>query len=171
MAEQRNIFFAANESMIAALGKTYLDSFLSGAGLTKLVMVLTNQRLYVKGKTFILGRGKVTIDEDYNVNDLTGTSYEIKSFLWLRILLILAGIGGAIPSIVAMEYSSDAAIPGLIVNILVTAFLVLMAKDRAYLGIFTGGTKYLYPMKKYRPDEIMAFRQQVGLLIEYNRNK
>ncbi|PKN74802.1 MAG: hypothetical protein CVU49_06635 [Candidatus Cloacimonetes bacterium HGW-Cloacimonetes-2] len=171
MAEQRNIFFAANESMIATLGKTYLDSFLSGAGLTKLVMVLTNQRLYVKGKTFILGRGKVTIDEDYNVNDLTGTSYEIKSFLWLRILIILAGIAGLIPSIAVLEYSTEAAIPGILITVLFTALLVLLAKDRSYLGIFTGGTKFIYPMKKYRADEIMAFRQQVGLLIEYNRNK
>ncbi|HPT71061.1 MAG TPA: hypothetical protein PLE74_02110 [Candidatus Cloacimonadota bacterium] len=172
MDESTKGFFSVDENAVSTLGQGYWDSFLRGEGLTKLVMVLTNKRLYIKGKVIILGKSKATIDEDINVADISGTGFYIYSRAFLRTILALIGIIGEIILILAIinEHESSLmplAVAGAAFFILIT----MLCKDIRHISIFVKGNKFIYPIKSYSIEDVMKFRQSLSNLIEMHRNK
>ena len=86
----------------------------------KTVMLLTDKRLYVWRRIAHAGLGN--IKADINVNDLSGSSFNVRSRQFVRIVLMVLGlIGASILANVAIEYA--------IVCLLVFALLIYLNRD------------------------------------------
>ena len=92
----KNHFHSPDEKLITILGRGYLQSFISGYGLTKGIILLTDRRLYQRGKRYIrnprggwsLNLGSAVVD----VDDITGTNYYSHNPFGLLVMGIIFGI-------------------------------------------------------------------------------
>jgi hypothetical protein len=165
MEEKKNtVLFSENEKVIAELGQNYLDSFLTGGGFSKTVMVLTDKRIYIKGKRFI-GTGRVNTSADFNINDVTGTVYAVRSPMFLRLIILLLMVGGLVAAVL-----TEAPVSSLPILLLFLIILLLIRDTRA-LGIIVHGTEFSFPVQRYKNDVIGSFRQAVALMVESHRDK
>jgi hypothetical protein len=75
----RSFYMDPNEEPRAILGQGYITSLLTGQGRTKSVMVLTNRRLYVDGKSFQRNSSRFTSvqgKKNVEVGKINSTAYE-----------------------------------------------------------------------------------------------
>ena len=86
----RSFYMDPDEEPRAILGQSYMTSLLTGQGRTKSVMVLTNRRLYVDGKSFQQNQsGKwssIRQKKNVAVDRINSTGYqqiERKKFKWI----------------------------------------------------------------------------------------
>ena len=87
-------FHSLDEKLIAILGRGYIQSLITGQGLSKGVLLLTDKRLYQRGKRYNRtprgGWSSINAHAVVNVDDITGTSYlsqEHPGLLWSAIIL------------------------------------------------------------------------------------
>lgn len=157
----KKLAFDEEEEVISVLGQSWLDSLITNGIPRKTVMLLTDKRLYVWSRR-IAHAGLGNIKADINVNDLSGSSFNVRSRQFVRIMLVLFGlIGFLILANVAIEYA--------IVCLLVFALLIYLNRDMRTIGIITNGVEYLFPVKGHSPEEIRTFRVAIALMVEAER--
>ncbi len=78
------IFHDPREQVRAVLGQDYLTSVLQGGNLSKSIMILTDKRIYQRGKIFeFTTQGHLVSsagERVVNIRDVTGTSFKEKNF-------------------------------------------------------------------------------------------
>jgi len=117
----KKLAFDEEEEVISVLGQSWLDSLITNGIPRKTVMLLTDKRLYVWSRR-IAHAGLGNIKADINVNDLSGSSFNVRSRQFVRIVLMVLGlIGASILANVAIEYA--------IVCLLVFALLIYLNRD------------------------------------------
>ena len=87
----KSMFVDANEQQIAVLGGNYLSNFLATGSIEKGFCVLSDKRVYFRGKCYYKsGGGYKTRLEDrvVDVKDITGTGFSETRLLILKILAI-----------------------------------------------------------------------------------
>jgi hypothetical protein len=129
----KKLAFDEEEEVISVLGQSWLDSLITNGIPRKTVMLLTDKRLYVWSRR-IAHAGLGNIKADINVNDLSGSSFNVRSRQFVRIVLMVLGlIGASILANVAIEYA--------IVCLLVFALLIYLNRDMRTIGIITNGVE------------------------------
>ncbi|MCB5284651.1 MAG: hypothetical protein LHW45_03545 [Candidatus Cloacimonetes bacterium] len=172
MADVNSLFFEADEQAYAILGQNYLNSFLSTGVWGQWAMILSNKRLYVKGKVFVPRQGMARLDEDFNVYDLTGSSYSVRSMLLLRILVgVLFGFFGLAMIAIGLDEGQSEMYLLAFFGFAMGTLLILMIRDIRHLGVICKGVIHYYPVRKHKQEEVDAFRKQLGLMIDYNRRQ
>ena len=95
MKRHLGIFVEATESFVCALGNGFMQSILSGGGLQSKYAIVSNKRLYYRGKCYAVGPGQIRGMEEERVIDLkdvTGTGYRRNNPIGLVILGILLSL-------------------------------------------------------------------------------
>ena len=85
----REMFVSADEQQKAVIGGGYLDNMLRTGVLGRGFGVLTNRRLYYRGKCFYKVGGRyVKTDEDCTVDlqDITSSGFTYTRYLWLLVV-------------------------------------------------------------------------------------
>lgn len=89
----KDMFVSADEEQKAVVGGGYLSNMLKTGILGKGFGVLTNRRLYYRGKCFYKVGGRyMKTDEDCTVDlqDISSSGFTYTRYLWLLILAVLA---------------------------------------------------------------------------------
>ena len=89
----KNMFVDANEQQIAVLGGNYLSNFLSTGSIEKGFCVLSDKRVYFRGKCYYKSGGnyKSRLEERMvDVKDITGTGFAETRLFGLKILGIIS---------------------------------------------------------------------------------
>ena len=147
----REMFVSADEQQKAVIGGGYLDNMLRTGILGKGFGVLTNRRLYYRGKCFYkVGGWYMKTDEDCTVDlqDITSSGFTYTGRLWILFLAGLSILWVLYLSIIALttSYPLDAQtanIMGLLSLIFITIPLVaayLYFKISVYEVTFAGGS-------------------------------
>jgi hypothetical protein len=95
-------FYEEDEELIAVLGKGYLQSFLSGQGIQKGSLILTDKRVYFKGKRYertVGGYKSYYGESNINVHDCVASNRRKVGSSWiisLGTLSIFLGLAGDI---------------------------------------------------------------------------
>lgn len=90
------IFVSADERQKAVIGGGYLDNMLKTGVLSKGFGVLTNRRLYYRGKCFYkIGGRYMKTDEDCTIDlqDITSSGFTYTGRLWILCLAVLNFLG------------------------------------------------------------------------------
>ena len=90
----QEIFYDADETEVACLGRSYLASFLTEGTVSKSVLIASNKRLYQKGRMFEKTlTGKLTKWDAQSVvplDSITGTAYRTRRAIGTLIFGIIA---------------------------------------------------------------------------------
>ena len=113
----KELFVQPNEQLVAILGYSFAQSFFSGSGIKSGFAILSDQRLYFRGKCLLrTGKRFSTIHEQRTVDirNVTGTGFVYINPIWLRVCaIILWAIGGILATYGAIAsiryYNDDAA--------------------------------------------------------------
>lgn len=133
----RELFVDVQEEQKAVIGGGYLSSMLHSGVLGKGFGVLTDRRLYYRGKCFYkLGGRYMKTDEDCTVDlqDITFTGFTYtRSLIWL-VLTVLCGM-----MFLVLSFANEELVLGLIVPIVFFACLYYITKKTIYEVTFAGG--------------------------------
>lgn len=147
----KDMFVSADEQQKAVIGGGYLSNMLQTGILGKGFGVLTNRRLYYRGKCFYKVGGRyMKTDEDciVELQDITSSGFTYTGRLWILFLAVLSALWVLYLSVIALtsRYSYDvqsAIIVGLLSFIFITIPLVaayLYFKISVYEVTFAGGS-------------------------------
>lgn len=106
LGKEKNFFVSPSETVIATIGSNYLQNILDGQKVKRGYALLTEKRLYYRGKLFQgVGKHLTSTSEEciVSVEDITKTSFvhtRLTGALLCGIFLILVGI-----PIFAAQYS------------------------------------------------------------------
>ena len=83
------------EDVIAVLGNNIAQTFISTGVIGKGFSLLSNKRLYIKGKCLVR-KGKAvfskTEEKTVDLNDITGTGFIYNNAFWAKIIAIICGV-------------------------------------------------------------------------------
>ena len=137
-----NIFHDASEQALAVLGNSYLASFLSGGILQKSIIILTDKRLYQKGKIWARDyRGalhRTSGSQTVPVRDVTGSAYIIRRPTWM----LIAAVALFILSLIFVRFSEGSyASASAVMFVLCVIFIVLyvLLKKNIFEIHYSGG--------------------------------
>ena len=160
-------FHSPDEKLVAILGRGYLQSFITGHGLTKGLLLLTDRRLYQKGKRYNRtpngGWSSFTGSAVVDVNDITGTSYlSLNPFglLWASI------ISGILVIAFMYQYGLDSLFEGSFIIVLLPLALLMfyfLQKKRLFVVEYGGGSIAL-DANWFSQAELNEFQKHISLI-------
>jgi len=115
----KGFLISKGENVISVLGQGYLKSYISAEGFGKNVMILSNKRLYIKGKIYTKeekGFDSYTADLVVPLNSVTGVEIVQKSAISSNILSIIGIVGLFISGVILVEGDSDLLVGALIIG-------------------------------------------------------
>ena len=100
--DYKQVFYDDDEELEAVLGRSFIESLLTGRGLSKGALILSDKRLYQKGRRYdsLLGRGWSAVKGSsvVEVSDITGTSFgkhtNIATLVVTIIFFVIGCLGG-----------------------------------------------------------------------------
>jgi len=138
------VFYEADEQEVACLGRSYLSSFLTEGSISTAVLLVSQKRLYQKGRLFEKTfTGKLTKWDAQSViplDAISGTSYRTQRAIGLLIMGWVAVIGSVFAFMAAGEEEGflALAIPALVIGIVWLIAYALSAKE-FFVVSFAGG--------------------------------
>lgn len=103
----KKLFIQPNEQLVAILGYSFAQSFFTRGGIKSGFAVLSDQRLYFRGKCLLrTGKRFSTIHEQrtVDVRNVTGTGFVYINPIWLRVCAIILWVFGGIMTIGMLIY-------------------------------------------------------------------
>ncbi|MGN1131126.1 MAG: SHOCT domain-containing protein [Ruminococcus sp.] len=97
--QYRQILFDQTEKVVAVLGNSTAQTFISTGVLGNGFAILSNKRVYFKGKCLVRqGRGmyRKIEEKSVDVNDITGTGFVHNSAVWAKIVYTICFVIGII---------------------------------------------------------------------------
>ncbi len=156
-----------DEEQVAALGSSYLDSWIHGGGFTKEFGILTNKRFYYRGRNFSGGlRFLQSNRQEYSIDleNITATGFVFHQHLWLLILSVatfVISLGVMFISVV----EGDGDVTGLGFCILLGALIIFalyaITKKVMYEIHFEGGMLSLNVSKYGGVREVRGFNKKL----------
>ena len=172
MNNMSNLFVDANEKEISTLGSNYLRNFLSTGSLENGFCIVTDKRVYFRGKCYTKsGNNYKSTKEEKTVDlkDVTGTGFTFIKRFWLMILAILCTIWA-----VVLTFSLVASLPELNESegwssILLVIFVAILPtivlwglywflKVKVFEISFAGG-KIAFKASSYNENEVNNFQR------------
>jgi hypothetical protein len=169
------IVYDPSEEHMGTLGVDYVSNFLISGDLSKTILVLTDKRLYQKGKAFERnssnGFSQVNTQKVVDIKDITGTSLINYKPLLLKIVLLFLIAMFSISSIssLGLLFSSEmglkAFIP-LLLNISITYVLYWFYKkiDKRFFVVEYAGGSIATDSSLYKESEINEFQKLISNL-------
>jgi len=99
------------EKIVEVLGQNYLESLFSGVGMFKNIMILTDKRLYIKGKVYrgrnIMNLKSEMLDIIVPLKDVTGVELHFLSITGAKAIMIVSFILSFIGFSIALASNSN----------------------------------------------------------------
>ncbi|MHC4664023.1 MAG: zinc ribbon domain-containing protein [Planctomycetota bacterium] len=173
--EIRKILHEQNEEIIAVLGQNYVISISQGF-FKKCFMVLTDKRLYQRGKMYEMTRDGIksyTGEKVVNARDVIGTSffrYRPISLLIYGIIFTIIGLAVDIGAIAGIaDNPKDAPLWGILIAFASLAFLFpgalcvfLYFCSSQHFTVSTAGGSISTPAGWYTQDELRDFARNIS---------
>lgn len=149
ISDVHDLFVSSDEEQKAVIGGGYLSNLLSGGGLSKGFGILTNRRMYYRGKSYhkVGGRYmKTNEDCTLDLQDITSSGFTYTRRLWALILAILFGGRGILGMFVIAPYSEGIVLGGILLSIfiflamsIIFVLVFILLKKVIYTVTFAGG--------------------------------
>ncbi len=163
------VFVDPEETAVATLGSSFTQNIMAGGKVKQGSAVLTQKRLYYRGKLFSgTGRSMMTVEGEYivSIEDITLTSFlhgESSGGKLFGLLLLLAGAVVAVP-LRLIPVGAVLAAAGLV--FLIKGFL---GKSTILEVSFPGG-RFRYDVKMYPIADMEDFQRQIHLMKDHIKN-
>lgn len=168
MSIPEGLFHNSKEQVKGILGESYLPSFISGEGISRSSMVLSDRRIYQMGKAYQIKNtgGGLRLTKSKNVVPLsavTGTSVTTRTYTMLLILGILFLLIGVV-LLPAIEASGGF---GGLMMVLGVVFIIaaFVKKEQIFEVDYKGGSVQV-PCKWFSNADIEAFQKAISLEID-----
>lgn len=164
-----DIVFDSNEKIISVLGNNFLQTFISSGTLGKGFAILSDKRIYFKGKCLTrIGSHWVTSKEEraVNIEDVTGTGFTLISQIYWLILaavLIFSGV-----CFMLGDTDSEALIMILFSFLFIGIYFV--TKKTIFEINYPGGS-IAFNLKLIKKTEAEEFQKKVMLMKDIKRNE
>lgn len=159
-------FIDQSETVVAAIGSGYLQSYLTGGGVGKGIGILTQKRFYYKGRNFSGGGkdAKYTTEEGVvSIEDVTFTKFSHTRHIGLLIM----GIFFALIGIVLLGESVPKSIsflgPLFLLAALAGVVMFFVNRHTLFVVSFPGGD-FAFDISCYPITDIRDFQRQLHLL-------
>lgn len=172
----KGFFMSPNEKFVCALGNGYLMNFLAGGYIGNGFAVISDKRVYFKGKSYEVRSNKLSVNTVASVVDLkdvTGT--EVKSFRHIGLHnsgVICLVVGATMGILSASEVARGRGRPifylALLIGIIMAIYgLVVVCTvkpvSEALLTIMFGGGGIAFPISWYPTQECESFQRMLRI--------
>ncbi|MDE6679534.1 MAG: zinc ribbon domain-containing protein [Ruminococcus sp.] len=164
--DTNNLFFSSNEREIAVLGSSFLMNYISAGKISSGSCVLSDKRVYFKGKCYSREGGRLikTAEEStVDIKDITASGFSYSSKAGIFIL----GCFFAILTFIMLIFIStfgDFFYIGLLATI-ATFIVHSLTKVKLFYIAFAGG-KIAFKASDYSHGEIQRFQKKLRLTID-----
>jgi uncharacterized Zn finger protein (UPF0148 family) len=100
------IFVEPDENYVDALGDGYLVKFLSIKKIKRVVALLSDKRIYLRGNMIDIDSGKIkrtNVQKTIDLEDITGTGFSFESQVWKLIVGILFAVVAIFVAIITID--------------------------------------------------------------------
>lgn len=162
-------FIDQSETVVAAIGSGYLQSYLTGGGVGKGIGILTQKRFYYKGRNFA-GAGKnakyTTEEGVVSIEDITFTKFSHTRHIGQLIMGIFFALIGM--AIISTPVPESVAFLGPLFLLAALAGVVMFFVNRHTLFVvsFPGGD-FAFDIHYYPITDIRDFQRQLHLLKDH----
>ena len=158
--KMREMFIEQDEKSVATLGGKYLDNLLATGTISKDTCVVTNKRLYFRGKNYVSAKAQ-KVEFIVDLKDISNTGYMMQSNILLMIFAVLSVLGG-----IAIEVGTEEgyAFIGGIILALIFVFLYKITRKRFFQVFFPGGA-LVFSVNKYNINDIKNFHKNLRTAI------
>lgn len=174
--ELDNLLIDPNEEIVALIGNDYLINFLLKGSFRKGFAIVTNKRIYFKGKSYDFNGGRIVKASEariIDIIDITSTGVYTYEPIWLGVLggisLLIAGITWLNSSNVSFGYSDftfnflgTTTLLSLIIAG-VTIFQYFAKSIIAFTISYPGG-RLLFDISLYSKDQVENFHRSIRQL-------
>ena len=176
-ANSGNLFFDPHEKKVAVLGSSFLRNYLNAGEMSNDSCVLSDKRVYFKGKCYNREGGHLTktVEEStIDIKDITASGFSKSSKVGFLIAGVFLLIAAAFLLILSMSGAGDEVFfMSLLPAILGVATLVIYAltKIKLFYIAFAGG-KIAFKASDYSQKEMQEFQRALRLTIDaYGKKK
>lgn len=160
----RKLLYEDDERVIDVLGRGYVNSALAGDSLSKSLLVLSDKRLYQKGKRYKLSKsGNWSTERGskvLSIKDVTGVSYnkkfESKNGIIFLILLFTVSLS------LSIIFELYGVIPIVIIGSIVGITFLLLMNKKLFVIEYSGG-RIGVEVGWYSEENINSFRRKLFL--------
>lgn len=154
----KDVFVEETESVVATLDNSYVKNMVTGQGVKKDQVVLSDKRLYYNHKKGIIDTSASR--ECVNVDDITGTKIANTSrvgFLISAVVIFIIGliIRSAVPK------SMNGVVLALAIMIPLAYIIIFFITKNKYLFVEYAGGKIALKVKLYGMDNVIAFQKAI----------
>jgi hypothetical protein len=156
----KNHLFNPTEKIVCVLGNTYLQNFLTGGSVSQGFSVVSDKRVYFRGKVFEAIGNKLhrtKVSTAVNIRDVTGVSVTNVSpihYIILGVILVLAGL-------VLIGVSGWLLLAGLVLG--AVNFLLYFLKRITLLKIQYAGGVIGFDIKWFPDEESLTYQRALFL--------
>lgn len=165
-----NIVFDSREQVFSVLGNSYLQTFISTGTLGKAFALLSDKRIYFKGKCLMrIGSRWITSKEErvINVEDVTGTGFTIISQVFLLVFALIALLGG-----LSLMFDDDTLPIAFIFFFLgIISIIAYFISKKTIFEINYPGGGIAFNLKFIKKSEAEDFQRKVMLMKDIKRNE
>lgn len=174
-AKLTKIFIEPSEEYVSSLGNWHITNYLEENDLEHGFSIISNKRVYVKGKFFHIKNGKISKkfeERTVDLNVVTGTSYMINNpipLLLSALVSLIACIGCCFLSYVAKAgtLSTTLLAVGIILFIMYGVFLGLYFTNcQKLFHIHLDGEGIAFAKSLYDKSELADFQNQLNRVID-----
>lgn len=166
------LFVSPTETIMATIGNSYLENFISGNTLGKNIAILTDKRLYYKGVALVENgvvrneEGCVPVDDITYTKFTTTSNYRLMGSGLLCIILFSV-IAFSASSILGdsndfAKFASIIGVSGIFLGLLMIG-VALMSQKTVFFISFAGGF-FSFDVSSYSMSEFRSFQRRLHLL-------
>lgn len=175
----KSFFMNPKEKFVCALGNGYLLNFLAHRSLNTGFAVVSDKRVYFKGKAYEIGMGKLkskSVSSTVDLKDVTGTEAITYNPIGIKVLSIITSILGLLMFLVSFLIDNNsskrsveilAGVMGwtglFLLLVAVTAFCIYYAQSMTVLTIMFGGGGIAFPLNWYPAHEGEIFQKKLRI--------
>lgn len=159
-------FVDQSESVVATIGSSYLQNYLTGGGVGKGIGILTQKRFYYKGRNFAgVGKeAKSTTEEGVvSIEDISFTKLSHTRHIGAIIRGVLCLLGLLVAKSMELEGNWAILIPLLILGALASFVQFFITRNTLFVVAFPGGN-FAFDVHYYPISDIRDFQRQLHLL-------
>lgn len=159
----QSLYIDSNEKQQAVLGGGYLQNFIKSGAIGKGFCLVSNQRIYFKGKSLTKSGShyKSTKEEKIiNLDDVTGTGFSKTKSLTALVWLIISLVFLVLMFITAVNSNSVAALIVGVIPTVVFLLIYLFYNIRIFEIVYAGGS-ITFRASNYSEKEIRQFQKDL----------